>query len=125
MRRDWDLIRKMILAIEDAPSGWAPDLSELSFEGYTTAQVGYHAWLLIDAGLADGKRVDIMPSEAPEGAIITLTWAGHDFAEAIRNDKTWNKAMGTVKEKVGDITFDILKQLLSSIIKSALGLPMG
>lgn len=123
MKRDWDLIRKIVLTIEDAPSGYAPD--SFSFEGYTAAQIGYHAWLLIDAGLAEGKRLDIMPSEAPEGAITNLTWAGHDFAEAMRNDTTWNKAMGTVKEKAGNITFDILKQLLSSIIKAALGLPPG
>jgi len=113
----------MVLAIEDAPTGYAPD--SLSFEGYTAAQVGYHKWLLIDAGLANGERLDISDSEAPEGAIINLTWAGHDFAEAVRNDTTWNKAMGTMKEKAGSITFDILKQLLSVIIRSALGLPPG
>lgn len=122
MRRDWDLIRKILLKIEDEQSGYAP---ELSIEGYTRAQVGYHAWLLIEAGLAEGQRLDISDSEAPEGAITNLTWAGHDFAEAMRNDTGWKKAMGTVKEKVGSITFDILKQLLGSIIKAALGLPPG
>ena len=122
MKRDWDLIRKMILAIEDSPSGWAPDLF---FERYTEVQVGYHAWLLIDAGLARGREASARGSNAPKGMITSLTWAGHEFAEAVRNDKTWNKAMGTVKERVGDITFDILKQLLSSIIKAALNLPPG
>jgi len=121
MKRNWDLIRKILLIIEDLPRGYAPP--ELSFEGYSPAQVGYHAWLLIDAGLADGDKLHIHGAEAPEGIIFNLTWAGHDFAEAMRNDTTWNKAMGTVKEKAGSITFDILKQLLSSIIKGALGLP--
>jgi len=122
MKRDWDLIRKIVLTIEDAPSGWAP---ELSFGGYSEAQVDYHAWLLINAGLAKGRDVSTKNSEAPEGMITNLTWAGHEFAEAIRNDNTWNKAMRTVKKKAGNITFDILKQLLSSIIKAALGLPPG
>ena len=52
MKRDLELIRKMVLAIEDAPSGYAP---ELKFEGYTDEQVGYHAYLLLDAGLAKGE----------------------------------------------------------------------
>ena len=69
----------MLLAIEDAPSGWAPDLS---IEGYTPVQVGYHAYLLIDAGLANGSSTSTMGSEAPSGMITCLTWAGHEVAEA-------------------------------------------
>jgi hypothetical protein len=123
MRRDWDLIRKIILAIEDAPSGWAPELSEVTLDGYAKAQIGYHAWLLIDAGLAKGSDVTCSSSMAPEGMIMNLTWAGHEFAEAIRNDTWWKKAMDDVKEKGGNITIDILKQLLATIIKAAFKLP--
>ena len=47
MRRDWDLIRTMMLTIEDSASGWAP--SELKVDGYTDAQVGYHAYLSLPA----------------------------------------------------------------------------
>jgi len=42
MKRDLDLIRKMVLAMEEAPTGYAP---EPLFDGYTPAQVGYHAYL--------------------------------------------------------------------------------
>jgi hypothetical protein len=52
----------MILAIEGSAPGWAP--SELKFDGYTDAQVGYHAYLLIDAGLARGEDASTMGSEA-------------------------------------------------------------
>lgn len=120
MKRDLDLIRKMLLAIEEAPSGWAPDLS---FEGYTQAQVGYHAYLLIDAGLAKGSDVSTMGSEAPGGVITSLTWAGHEFAEAARDETRWKKAMGIVKDKGGSITLDVMKELLTSLMKSTLGLP--
>jgi len=71
----------MILAIEDAPSGWSPDLQ---FDGYSDAQVGYHAYLLIDAGLARGQDGSTMGSDGPVGFITSLTWAGHEFAEAAR-----------------------------------------
>lgn len=120
MRRDLNLIRKMVLAIEDAPSGWAPDLS---FEDYSAAQIGYHAYLLIDARLASGTDVSTMGSDAPEGAITALTWAGHEFAEAARDDTRWKRAMGIVTEKGGSITLDVLKQLLTTLMKSAFGLP--
>jgi len=120
MKRNLELIRKMVLAIKDAPSGWAPDLS---FEGYTSAQIGYHAYLLVDAGLSRGSDASTMDSEGPEAMITSLTWAGHEFAEAARDDTRWNKAMCTVKDKGGTITLNLLMQLLCSLMKAAFGLP--
>ena len=120
MKRDLGLIRKMVLAIEDAPSGWAPDLK---FEGYSDAQVGYHAYLLIDAGLAKGEDASTMGSEAPEGFISSLTWAGHEFADAARDEARWKKAMGVVQEKGGSVTIGVLTQLLVALMKGAFGLP--
>ena len=120
MKRDWDLIRKMILAIEDAPSGWAP---QLKFEGYTDAQVGYHAYLLIDAGLVRGETVAAFGSEAPVGHIYNLTWDGHEFAEAARDETRWRKALGIVQEKGGTVTIGVLTQLLVALMKGALGIP--
>lgn len=121
MKRDLDLIRKMMLTIEDSASGWAP--SELKFDGYTDAQLGYHAYLLIDAGLARGQDASTMGSEAPEGMITSLTWEGHEFAEAARDEGRWKEAMGTVAAKGGNVTLDVLKQLLVSYMKSTFGLP--
>jgi hypothetical protein len=120
MKRDPDLIRKMVLAIEDAPSGWAP---KLSFDGYTSAQVGYHAYLLVDGGLAKGVDVTTHGSQGPEVLITTLTSAGHDFAEAARDEKRWKKAMQIVMEQGGTITVDLLKQLLVTLMKGAFGVP--
>lgn len=120
MQRDWNLIREMVLAIEDHPSGWAP---ELSFEEYTQEQIKYHAYLLVDAQLARGQDVTTLGSSGPEALITSLTWAGHEFAEAARDDTRWTRAMGIVKEKGGAITVNLLGQLLGSLMKSSFGLP--
>ena len=121
MRRDLDLIRMMVLAIEDAPTGWAPQ--RLEFEGYTAAQVGYHSHLLIDAGLAKGHDMTHMQSEGPEAIVTSLTWAGHEFAEAARDESRWRKAVGVVQEKGGSVTIAVLTQLLVTLMKGALGVP--
>jgi hypothetical protein len=120
MHRDLELIRKMVMTIEDAPSGWAPH--SLEIEGYSRAQVGYHAWLLVDAGLAKGSDTTTNDSEGPEAVISSLTWNGHEFADAARDDGRWTKAMGVVQEKGGAITIAVLTQLLSSLMRSAFGL---
>ncbi len=120
MRRDLDLIRKMLLAIEDSPSGWAPDIK---IDGYSDVQIGYHAHLMIGAGLARGSDASTMGSQAPKGMITSLTWEGHEFAEAARDERRWKKAMGIVAEKSGNITLDVMKQLLVSLMKGTLELP--
>ena len=120
MKRDLELIRKMVLAIEDDPSGWAP---ALKFEEYADAQVGYHAYLLLDAGLAEGKDISTTGSAAPRGFISRLTWEGHEFADAARDETRWRKAMGVVQEKGGTVTIGVLTQLLVTLMKGALGLP--
>jgi Hypothetical protein (DUF2513) len=93
----------MILAIEDAPSGYAPD--EIVIEGYTPDQISYHAYLLLDARLADGYQETTTDSTGPEGKLISLTWAGHEFADAARDETRWRKAMGVVQEKGGSVIF--------------------
>lgn len=49
MKRDLDLIRKLALSLEEQESD--PSY-ENGLAGYTEEQVGYHAYLLVDAGLA-------------------------------------------------------------------------
>ncbi len=120
MKRDLELIRKMVLTIEDSPDGWAPH--PLEIDGYSQAQIGYHAYLLVDAGLAQGQDVTTNDSSGPEAFISSLTWKGHEFADAARDDGRWAKAMGVVQEKGGAITLGVLTQLLVSLMKGAFGL---
>jgi hypothetical protein len=90
----------------------------LSVAGYTPSQVGYHAYLLVHAGLARGVETTTHGSEGPSAMITNLTWAGHEFAEAARDDMRWEKAMAIVTEKGDAITFEVLKQLLGSLMKA-------
>jgi len=115
-----DLIRKMLIAMEDSPSGWAP--RPLQIEEYGEETIGYHAYLLVDAGLAKGTDTTSSHCRAPRFDLHTLTWAGHEFCQAAREDTRWNKAKDMVKEKGGAITFEILKELLASLMRGQFGL---
>jgi len=121
VKRDMELIRKLVLALEDTPTGYAPDYIEI--DGYTPEQISYHAYLMDDAGLAEGMRLDNMNSSGPETVLRNLTWAGHEFADAARDETRWKKAMGIVEEKGGSVTISVLTQLLTALMKGALGLP--
>ena len=110
-----------MLAVEDSPTGAVRH--ELQIEGYTPEQIGYHSYLVVNAGLAEGTNVGTMfDTGGPKWRIRHLTSAGHDFADAARNDTIWHKATGIVKDKVGGVTLDVFKQVLASVIKGTLGL---
>ena len=119
MKRDLDLVRKLVLALEEQGAD-AP--LEQSFEGYTDEQVGYHSYLVADAGLAEGVDVSTAMNVLPQWELLHLTSAGHDFADAARSDTTWNKAKTVVKEKGGGVTVEVMKQVLVSLLKNTLGL---
>jgi len=87
------------------------------------SQLGYHAYLLLDAALAKGADISSHGSKSPTALITSLTWAGHEFADAARDDTRWRKTRAIVIEKGGAITFELLRQLLTILMKGAFHLP--
>ncbi|MEE8414313.1 MAG: DUF2513 domain-containing protein [Dehalococcoidales bacterium] len=117
MKRDMDLIRAMLLAIEAHPSGYAPSIE---IPDYTQDQIGYHAYLLGEAGLAVINDVTTLGAESPQARVVRLTWAGHEFLDLARENKRWNIAKDKVA-KVGSVSIQILSTVLSEIAKKELG----
>jgi hypothetical protein len=46
MERDMDLVRQILLRLEKRT-----DTGPLQIDGYTAEQIGFHVWLMNDAGL--------------------------------------------------------------------------
>lgn len=86
MKRDMELIRKMAMAIEEGPSGHAPD--NLGIDGYASEQIGYHAHLMMQAGLADGIEMTAFGDRSPAAVLQSLTWQGHEFVRKSREIAT-------------------------------------
>lgn len=119
MKRDMDLARKILLMIEEYPE---PDhLIEPEMEGYSTKVVSYHFKLLHQAGLIEAD-------ESPEIGVdlywwaTSLTWSGHEFLDASRDETRWKKAKDFALNKGGTLSFEILKQVLIHMTKQAMGM---
>lgn len=120
MKRDMNLVREILLTIEAESSGFAP--SEIQVEGYTDEQTGYHTLLLLEAGLVEGHRV-VSYSGGLSAIATRLTWTGHEFLDAARDNGRWKEALRIVQEKGGGaVTIGILTQLLSALAKQSVGL---
>ena len=63
MKRDMDLVRKIVFALEEHEHGHAPH--PFLIEGYTDEQVGYHTHLMKEAGLILAANVTTMESTSP------------------------------------------------------------
>jgi len=120
VKRNMELIRKMLFAAEAAEGGYAP--GPLEIEGYSEAEIGYHAYLLCDAGLAFGIDVETRESEGPEYQLRHLTWAGHEFLDAARDEPRWRKAMAAIGSAGGSVTLSVLQSLLTSYAAQQLGI---
>lgn len=107
MKRDMDLIRKILLAIETHPEYGNWDVP-MALGGYSETAVSYHLKLLTEAGLVEARNLKGTTVWAVNG----LTWAGHEFLEAARDDSRWEKVKRLVWEKTGSLSFDVLKATL-------------
>jgi nucleoside phosphorylase len=83
MQRDTDLIRKILLDFETSYSAKSY-LDRLQEEGYTLEQIYYHAYLIIQDGLAEGERFDILGCPYPTAMIFKLTRQGHEFIDSVK-----------------------------------------
>jgi hypothetical protein len=108
MRRDLDLIRRILLHLEEggegaSPSGW----SDFVDAGYEIPQIHYHVRLLHDAGLIEAD--EIVPGQWwPE----RMTWAGHEFLDSARNDELWSEVKKRVERGPGTAPFLLFHELL-------------
>ncbi len=121
MKRDMSLIRKLVLAIEDCPGAFSVDHAK--FADVEEKAIKYHLYLLVKGGLAEGvERTHGGSGGIPEALVTHLTWAGHDFADASRNETIWNQAIKTIKDKAGAASFKILGLVLSHYAKKYIGI---
>ncbi|WP_439259495.1 DUF2513 domain-containing protein [Lonepinella sp. BR2930] len=115
MKRDWDLIRRILLTLEQKADR-SPLFSD-QIANYDAENVAYHFKIMNDAGLIDGENSSVIG--AFNYTAYGLTWQGHEFLDQIRNDSIWNKIKSTLRSKSIDLSFDVIKTVATVIIKNA------
>lgn len=136
MKRDWDLIRKLLTDIEEGRDVLAeiptePRLADQTSEEYeqqlqefNTAEgrIAGHLELLIDCNFVEGLHV----SRTSGGfsfsvAYPRLTMAGHDLLDTMRSSTVWESIKSLAKKKGVELTFDAIKLLGSAVLKQLVG----
>lgn len=119
MKRDNDLIRDILLKVEDASQPLTLDTLEI--EDFESGPVAYHVQLLDEAGYI--HAIFNWGDDIIQQAIIErLTWQGHEFLDSVRDDTTWSHTKSTIASTVGSASFEVVKALATSFTLRALGL---
>ncbi|WP_233842201.1 DUF2513 domain-containing protein [Dyella sp. 2HG41-7] len=123
MKRDWDVVREILLALEQQNENSSRGISHI--EGRDDSNVAYHIRIMIEAGLIEGNVRDYLGGEVSAVA-LRMTWTGHEFLDQIRSQNVWGKVKSQAAEKGLSLTFEVVKSLAGAVTKAILashGLP--
>ena len=107
MTRDPDLLRNIVFDVEACDQGevWSSKPSDRHNEREVVA----HVKLLEDRGLVEARYAG-----DDHCAVLRLTDAGHDFADAVRDDSIWKKVKVDTLAALKASAPSILASLLTS-----------
>ncbi|WP_044296265.1 DUF2513 domain-containing protein [Robinsoniella peoriensis] len=114
MKRDMELVRKILFEIENSIDNVAE--YNLKIQGYSVEQIAYHCAILYEGGYIFDYEGDYGSDNITGFGVGRLTWEGHDFLDKIREDTVWNKTKETIASKGLPFVFDIVKSVSSGII---------
>ncbi|MBN8563971.1 MAG: DUF2513 domain-containing protein [Leptolyngbya sp. UWPOB_LEPTO1] len=122
MQRDMNLVRNILLKLEKQDTGYINGVVEGLIEEYPRSLIIYHIHIMMQ-----GQLVEVVPQTNQASIIpvgfseVWITWQGHEFLDAARDETRWNKAMATVQQNSGSVTVGVLIQVLSGLMKNSLG----
>jgi hypothetical protein len=119
MKRDWDIIRDILIKTEKLQQGETFDLEHVQDD--QQAAYAYHVEIMKDAGLLNATIAKDMSLEPNTFFIQSMTWEGHELIDAIRNDTVWAKTKKVFKDKGITMTFELVKAAAVETAKTLLG----
>lgn len=115
MRRDMNLIRAILLALED-PEGEIKGIA-------SDEAIQYHLRLMIEGGLLRGRINEYAGGYSillnQNGPISNL---GHDVLDTIRTDTVWSRVQARVAAVTGGVTLEVLCEVARVETRKLLGL---
>ena len=114
MKRNMDLIREILLHIEENQRDVGP--LDVRIKGFLDYEITYHLNLLKEANLVT-LSINFVPDSTGINIWVSrMTWDGHEFLEAAKDKNRWESAKKSLLDKVGSLPFTTLQSLLLKMI---------
>ena len=126
MKRDVELLRELLLYIQDQDTFTVPwnDMVR-AVKDYEQREIVWHLNLLEEAGLTTWvtEPVQVGPDEWDDAVLeVRITWKGYDFLAEASNSSFWEGAKRRAGDAFSSLSLGTLTALLQSVAKQQLGL---
>lgn len=118
MRRNWELVRKILITVANLPAGQHVDTD--GFVGYEDEPelVAYHVKIMHEARLLDVIKTG---TQMGDSYFATgLTWEGTEFLDKIESEPAWTRVKAGAAEKGLALSFEVIKAIAVNYIKQSL-----
>jgi DNA-binding transcriptional ArsR family regulator len=125
MKRDMELVLKILKALEEREEvSVIKDIKYLELPDYDDRVVNYHLLRMYEAGLIDAEATISSTTKTRLIRVYPfgLTWQGHEFLDAMKNQSVFSKVKEKLRGKLDDIPFVLLKELALKFAREQLGL---
>lgn len=126
MKRDMDLIREILLAVERLDTGKGEDV-EVSVDDIEPHVLAAHVRLLAEAGFLDAHEIPDDADEFSHFIPTRLTWSGHEFLDLVRDPEVWRRTKaGAAKAGGAGIEFiwELAKVYGKQLLKEKIGIDL-
>lgn len=115
MKRDMDLIRNILLKVEELDDPpLTKILSDIATDDDIKIMIEHLRLLIEEAGLITGIAAHTLMGS--NWFSMKLTWKGHEYLDNIRDPEIWNKTKQGA-QKVGSFSLDVMSGLAKGFIK--------
>lgn len=118
MKRDMDLIRKILFYIEDNYTPGKEWLRRIVIDGYDDATITEHILLAYQSGFIQ-KLQNISTLGGTSYWVGNLTNEGYDYLDKIREDTVWNNTKKVIKERGLPMLVETVKTIATALITAA------
>ncbi|MND89747.1 hypothetical protein D3C80_818160 [compost metagenome] len=117
VQRDMDLVRDLLLYFEARQDPSLIEYQDVSIDARSELEIGHHLNLLFNAGLLIAE-----PVTTDTGRVIyvipqTLSWAGHEFLDNIRDPEIWKQTKSGAA-KAGGWSLKVIASIAEGILKA-------
>lgn len=115
MKRDMDLVRELLLKLEESSANVM--MADLSVQGFTEEELSHHLRIMYGAGLIDAHETT--SSSGPGWLIRDITWQGYEFLDDARKSDNWQKAKDLALRTAGSLSLQALQLALGEVVRRA------
>lgn len=116
MKLNHDCVRAIMLyAEENLHYGLCVNFNSVEIDGYTHEEILYAADKLLEVRYFEGSKQNHVDGSEPFIQVVSLTWAGHQFLDNIRDDGVW-KDTKKVLSKFSSTSLSLAGNIASQVI---------